>query len=81
MKDRTFDGITRWIWHNIKPSEYTKCHKCKKELLGYDVWGYPHDGGYTTKRGKQWLYIKCKCGYENSLGHMRIPHRDFSKEE
>ena len=79
MPDKTFDEITRWVWKNVKPSEHTKCFRCKKELLGYDVYGYPHDGGYHTKKGNQWLYMKCKCGYQNSLTHMRIPHIDFAK--
>jgi hypothetical protein len=80
MADKTFDEISRWVFRNVKKGENTKCFRCKKELLGYDVKGYEHDGGWKTKRGLQWLYIECPCGYQNSFSKMRISHDiDFSK--
>ena len=79
-KDKTIDEITRWVWHNIKKSEHTKCFRCKKDLLGYDVKGYPHEQGWKTKKGKQWLYIECPCSYQNSFDKLGITrNNDFSK--
>lgn len=81
MADKMFFEITDWMRKYVKPSEHTKCFKCKKEMIGFEVFGYPHDGGWKTARGWQWLYIPCPhCNYQNSFAKMHIPHNiDFSK--
>jgi len=65
-----FPEITRKMTDDLSPSERTKCG-CGAELHGLTVMGYPHDDGFSTPKGKMWLFIRCpRCGIDRSLWKM-----------
>lgn len=44
------------------------CFSCSKPLVKKELERYPHENGWETENGKEWLYFRCThCHYDTSM--------------
>jgi len=54
------------------------CYSCNKPLETAKLKTYPHNGGWETEHGKEWISFECTdCGYNTSMDKVLVQLEHF----